>query len=67
VVDPSLGDSRHRVMQPDPLLGYVPRPGYRWAEADGRSMTFDDAGFRQHHGLDPAPTNGEPARVTGDS
>lgn len=67
VVDPSLSDSRKRAMQPHPLLGYVPRPGYRWVAADGRSMTFDDEGFRQHHALDPAPANGEPVLVAGDA
>ncbi|MBN9086977.1 MAG: hypothetical protein J0J01_08725 [Reyranella sp.] len=67
VVDPSLGDSRLRTMQPHPLLGYVPRSGYRWVGSDGRSVTFDDEGFRQHHALDPAPANGEPLLVTGDS
>jgi hypothetical protein len=67
VVDPSLSDSRHRTMQPHPLLGYVPKPGYRWVAPDGRSMTFDNEGFRQHHALDPAPANGEPVLVAGDS
>jgi hypothetical protein len=67
VIDPSLGDSRRRTTQPHPLLGYVPRPGYRWVAADGRSMTFDDDGFRQHRALDPAPANGEPVLVAGGS
>jgi hypothetical protein len=67
VVDPSLSDSRRRSMQPHPLLGYVPRPGFRWVDGDGRSMSFDDQGFRQHRARDPAPPNGEPVLVTGDS
>jgi hypothetical protein len=67
VIDPSLSDSRQRAMQAHPLLGYVPRPGYRWVGSDGRSMSFDDEGFRQHHARDPAPANGAPLLVAGDS
>ena len=62
---------RWRMLQPDPQLGYVPRPGYSSSDHGlGRNVlvTFDEHGLRSHRRNDPQPTNiAPPILVVGDS
>ena len=62
---------RWRMVQPDPQLGYVPRPGYSSSDhGGGRNVlvTFDEHGLRSHRRNDPQPTNiAPPILVVGDS
>ena len=61
VTGPSVTEGRWRTMQPDKLLGYVPRPGYSGTDHGGRALlTFDEHGLRVHRRDAPPPAQETP-------
>lgn len=69
LTDPGVTEGRWRVLQPDPQLGYVPRPGYSGTD-HGRKVlvTFDEHGLRAHRRAAPSPAGmSPPILVVGDS
>ena len=61
VSDPLLMEGRWRTMQPDELLGYVPRPSYSGTDHGGRALlTFDKNGLRVHRRKYPPPSQETP-------
>ena len=69
VTYPSRADGRWNVMQPHPLLGWEPRPGYSGTNHGGEKLlTFDDRGLRVHRRDASAPNfEALPVLVMGDS
>lgn len=69
LTNPAITEGRWLALQHDPLLSYVPRPGYSGKHnADQVLMTFDEHGLRVHgrDRLTPA-TQTPPILVVGDS
>jgi hypothetical protein len=67
--DPGITGGRWRILQPDPMLGYVPRPGYSGTDRSGRALlSFDERGLRLHGPVTRAPVGtAPPVLVVGDS
>lgn len=67
--DPGQWEGRWKIMQPDPQLGYSPRPGYRGTDHGGGGFfSFDADGLRNHHEDGPKPAReSPPVLVVGDS
>ena len=64
---PPLLDGRSRSMTPDPVLGYVPTPGYTGTDHGGVPLTFDHRGLRAHRLRQPPPLSAKPILVVGNS
>jgi hypothetical protein len=62
-------EGQWRRMRPDPLLGYVPRPGYSGRDqAGGALLSFDENGLRVHRRAYPPPAKeAPPILVVGNS
>ncbi len=62
-------EGQWRRMRPDPLLGYVPRPGYSGRDhARGALLSFDENGLRVHRrGYPPPAKEASPILVVGNS
>jgi hypothetical protein len=62
-------EGQWRMMRPDPLLGYVPRPSYSGRDqAGGALLSFDENGLRVHRrGYPPPAKEGPPILVVGNS
>lgn len=67
VDEPPLLEGRSRSMTPDPVLGYVPTPGYTGTDHGGVPLTFDQHGLRAHRLRQPPPLPAKPVLVVGDS
>lgn len=69
LTEPAVTDGRWRMLQPDPQLGYVPRPGYSGTDHGGKVLvTFDEHGLRTHRRDRPPPGQSTPPiLVVGDS
>jgi hypothetical protein len=69
LANPAVTEGRSLRLQHDPLLGYVPRPGYSGTHNDARVlMTFDEHGLRVHGRDRPVPaTQMPPVLLVGDS
>ncbi|HEX2886155.1 hypothetical protein [Vineibacter terrae] len=68
IVHPLRGESRWNMMQPDALLGYVPRAGYSGGtQANHPLMTFDASGLRVNGNPKSGSFDGPPLLVVGDS
>ena len=69
LANPAVTEGRWRTLRHDPLLGYVPRPGYSGRHNVARVlMTFDEHGLRVHDRDRPLPTTQmPPILLVGDS
>jgi hypothetical protein len=69
LTNPAVTEGRWRTLQHDPLLGYVPRPGYSGRHnAAHVLMTFDEHGLRVHDRDRPKPApQMPPILLVGDS
>jgi hypothetical protein len=69
LANPAVTEGRSRMLLHDPLLSYVPRPGYSGTHNDARVLlTFDEHGLRVHHRDRPVPVKQmPPVLLVGDS
>src|SRR5262249_22979533 len=66
--DPITSTQEWSVVQPDPVLGWTPRPGFSGVDPAGHvRLTFDGRGLRVHHAMSAHRPGPRPILVLGDS